>query len=631
MCRTATVCLYAALAVVLGAAAVNGQVRPEWRHIGNAALDLGLPSVASGPADRVWYSADGTGVYARTAAGQVFETHDFETWTASNAAAPAVAAQTATALPEAAARVRGASRILYAFANNAYRSDDGGTTWNNLTAYHGESILGAPIADLAVSPANPDEIVAVNAAGVWRSVDGGLSWTGMNDALPNLPVHHILELPAGTRGVRIAAGVDRLFEFEWVPGSRKAWRVVVAAGSTLDSLERQRQTAGQALHAQITAVASAGDLAYAGSADGRIWSSNDHGRSWTLSWQSQDGGRVEEIAIDKAVPQIALAAVGKAAKPTIPGLSAVHAIKTMNGGRFWDDITSDLPDAAAHGIAADQATGMVYIATDAGAYSTTLDLASAARAGAWTKIAGLPDAPAEDVKLDAGHNQLYVAVRGFGVYAAIAPHRARAWRVVNGADISSRAAAPGSVLSVLGARVHAARAGDTVAPVLAANDSASQIQVPFELSGNNVALSLDGATGRMAVDFPLQAVSPAIFIDADGAPMLLDGETGEMLDAARPAHSGSRVQILATGLGKVAPAWPAGVAAGDDPPKVVAPVNAFVDGAPVAVTRAVLAPGYIGFYLVEITLPQLVNAGPAELYVSSGGHESNHVRMFIEP
>ena len=77
--------------------------------------------------------------------------------------------------------------------------------------------------------------------------------------------------------------------------------------------------------------------------------------------------------------------------------------------------------------------------------------------------------------------------------------------------------------------------------------------------------------------------------------MLLDGDSGVLLDALTPAHSGSRVQILATGLGRVRPAWPTGVAAPlQEPPRVIAPVRAYLNGTPLEVTRATLAPGYVG-------------------------------------
>lgn len=88
-----------------------------------------------------------------------------------------------------------------------------------------------------------------------------------------------------------------------------------------------------------------------------------------------------------------------------------------------------------------------------------------------------------------------------------------------------------------------------------AADMESQIQVPFEAAG-----------GRQTLGVPLRDASPAVFVDRDGAPMLLDAMT--------PARSDARIQILATGLGRVQPAWPTGLAAPlGSPPRVVAPVK----------------------------------------------------------
>ena len=59
----------------------------------------------------------------------------------------------------------------------------------------------------------------------------------------------------------------------------------------------------------------------------------------------------------------------------------------------------------------------------------------------------------------------------------------------------------------------------------------------------------------------MQDVSPAIFIDRGGAPMLLDADSGLMFDARKAARSGSRIQILTNDLGKVQPDWLTGMAA----------------------------------------------------------------------
>ena len=79
------------------------------------------------------------------------------------------------------------------------------------------------------------------------------------------------------------------------------------------------------------------------------------------------------------------------------------------------------------------------------------------------------------------------------------------------------------------------------APVLAADDSESQVQIPFEARGNTLSLALDGANGRrMLAPLPLEPAAPVIFVDRDGSPMLLDADSGVMLDAMKPARSRSR-------------------------------------------------------------------------------------------
>jgi uncharacterized protein (TIGR03437 family) len=266
-------------------------------------------------------------------------------------------------------------------------------------------------------------------------------------------------------------------------------------------------------------------------------------------------------------------------------------------------------------------------------FVSLLDPAAASPQAHWFAMSeNLPPVPAIDVGLDEAGNQLYIALDGYGVYAAPAPHRFWNVEVVNAADFSRRPAAPGSLLTVLGGRLLRAQAGLIEAPVLHASDMESQIQVPFEVTGSSALLSLQLSKGWFTMSVPLRDVSPAIFVDPDGSALLLDADSGVLLDGATPARSGGRVQILATGLGKVRPAWRTGMAAPlQEPPRVIAPVGAYLDRTPVEVTRATLAPGYVGFYLVEVRLPSVVNAGPAELFVVVDGHESNRVRVYLEP
>jgi uncharacterized protein (TIGR03437 family) len=135
----------------------------------------------------------------------------------------------------------------------------------------------------------------------------------------------------------------------------------------------------------------------------------------------------------------------------------------------------------------------------------------------------------------------------------------------------------------------------------------------------------------VTLGLPLQSVSPAIFVNPDGSPWILDADSGVLLDSSKPARAKSKIQILATGLGQVTPDWPAGMAAPlSDPPRVRANVRVYLDRVPLEITRATLAPGYIGSYLIEAAMPAIVNNGPAELYIEADDQPSNHVRIYIQ-
>src|SRR5438105_3080294 len=178
-------------AMALGQTA-SEPTRPDWRKVGGTSVELMLASPATGPVDSVWFGQDGRTLYARTRSGKTFETIDFENWRATatprgDNAAPI----SAEVLPEPNAVVRANpadSRHVYALAHHLYESEDGGRNWTNLTAFKDQSVIGPGQHDLAVSPLDPSQLIVANDRGVWRSTDGGQSWSGLNRYLPNLLV-----------------------------------------------------------------------------------------------------------------------------------------------------------------------------------------------------------------------------------------------------------------------------------------------------------------------------------------------------------------------------------------------------------------------------------------------------------
>lgn len=602
--------------------ATSAPTAPDWRKIGGSAVDLSLASPATGPADRVWFSPGGV-LFAHTVSGHIYQTADFENWSEAPAGTeiPAESPAAAIRAPETGAQifsVASDATTIFGLGRQVSRSQDGGRTWSNLTGYRGHSVIGVAQHSVAVAPTDSSQIVVANDYGVWRSLDGGLSWAGLNLKLPNLPVLKIYSTPNGAGGTRISAA--GLGELELPPGGQ-IWQIAAANDFGAQSADRQRYSA--LLGADIRAVATSKAVVYAGSSDGRVWVSRDGGKTFDLPHVA--GGPVESIFADATEPNVALAALAG---------SGAHVLRTVDFGGVWDALDSaSLPNSAAHGIVADRASGAVYVATDRGVFYGHADLETAAIPNvSWRNLtAQLPAAPATDVRLDAAGTQLYIALDGYGVWAAGAPHVRTSWRIVDAADSAVRPAAPGSLLSVLGANVNSASDGSRPYPVLNASESGSQIQVPFDVTGSNLALAFDTAGGRLTANLPMQSVSPAILLGVGGAPMLYDADTNLPLDLRNAAHSNGRVALLATGLGRVRPDWPAGVPAPENAPAVIATVQALLDGAPLQVTQATLAPGHIGFYLVELQLPSITNAGLSELHLSVEGHDSNRVQLWIEP
>lgn len=587
-------------------------------------MDLLLASPATGPVERVWFSDGGGTLYARTRSGRVFETSDYEIWMpVRNVAEPAIQpVPPVVRIPENGARlVSSGFGPVYGLGRQLFRSEDGGRSWANLTAFKTESVIGFGQRSVAVSPANQDQIVVANDFGVWRSMDGGLSWAGLNELLPNLRVKRILATPSGVAGTRVE--IDGMGAMELPPGG-SLWQPVDdrTSGSDVVRLKTYSERTG----AVVSAYGRSEKTVYVGTADGRILISRDDGATFTATDTGRASGPVEGIFVDVARPDVALAALG--------GPNGPHVLRTTNAGTWWDALDSNLPNVPAHAVTGERAAGAVYVATDQGVFWAQVDLDNAGTPNVnWISLSDrLPAGTgASDVRLDAAGIQLYAAVEGYGVYAAAAPHRHRNLRLVSAADFSTRAAAPGSLVSVIGGRVTSVRGGNLDYPVLAAADDGSQIQVPFNAVGPNVTLALVTGTGNVRLAMQVQPVSPAIFLARDGTPLLQDAESGLLLDARKAANAGARLLVSATGLGKVTPAWPTGIAARvDNPPAVTATIRAFVNGAPVPVTRATLAGGFIGFYVIEVQLAAINNSGPAELYITADGVESNRVQFLIE-
>ncbi|MCU1326609.1 MAG: hypothetical protein JWN34_1979 [Bryobacterales bacterium] len=579
-----------------------------WKRIGGTTVNRSLAGPASGLVTALWYNAQGSGLVVETASGRVLDTTDFQRWRVNASAVRRLATFAISSVPvspEPGARIQAAGPRLYATApENIYASDDEGRTWLNLTGFNGRSIIGDGFTALAVSPADPRDISAANQFGVWRSLDGGLSWHSLNQDLPNLPIRRLV----GRRSAVLDDNSLILLE----GGVWNASRGTAPEAELMARLTRPGLL--------VSAAAEAAGVTYLGTADGHLLTSRDGGATWADASQ-RTGSPVGRIWVDAERPDSALASAGN------------RIYRTVNGGLFWDDVTGTMPSTRVHALAADRSASIIYAATDRGVLTASLSLNDAGPpASAWRSVnRNLPAAAAWDIRLNAD-NTLTVALDGYGIFETPAPHRSRAIHLVNAADMSDRPAAPGSLLTLLNAEIAQAGIGDLAYPVIAASSQSSQLQVPFEAKPGAYQLAVNGAAGRWSLPLNIRSVAPAVFVDAEGAPLILDSGSGLVMDTNVAVRAGTSVSLLATGLGAVTPEWPAGTPAPfDAPPVVSGSIKAFLDGMPVEVTRATLAPGYVGYYIIELQVPRIVNRGAADLRLVMDGEESNHVRLYLEP
>ncbi|MBA3972879.1 MAG: hypothetical protein C0504_01520 [Candidatus Solibacter sp.] len=605
--------------------AQTGAGQSPWRQAGNSLQLLGLPSPAGGRVDRVWFDAEGAGLRVQLAGGAIWGSENLETWSRRVEAVPLIEAAKAASVPEPAARTRArsaGSAVVYAGGRDVWRSVNEGANWENLTGFGGASILGGRIRDLAVHPSDDDRIAVATDTGVWISLDGGSTWAGLNEGLPGFRLRRITGAAEGATGIRVQAeSAGEWKELEWMPGQRAGW--IPVTGGRLDHEAGLRRALAES-GIEATAVASGGEILVAATAGGRLLSSLDGGVSWR-DFQPA-AGEIAQIWADPGDGRVAVA-VGEGQA----GLGQ-RVLRTVNGGIYWDDLTANLPPGPVTGVAVDRRTGAVYVALARGVFWTFADLRAPAPASAWRPVAGdLPAGEAASVALDRTGTLLLAAIDGYGVFTRMSPHTLDRPRVLHSADFSDGEAAPGALLTLSGSSAERVTANAAEAPVLSSSAEESQFQLPYDLSGDTVRLAVAREGAAMAFPLRLKAASPAILADREGTPFVLDAGSGVAIDAMNPLRGGMTIQILATGLGRVTPEWPAGLPApASNPPRVAAEVKVLIDGVALEDVEARLAPGYVGFYLIEARLPVMMDAGPAELRVEAGSSASGPVRVYVE-
>jgi uncharacterized protein (TIGR03437 family) len=188
---------------------------------------------------------------------------------------------------------------------------------------------------------------------------------------------------------------------------------------------------------------------------------------------------------------------------------------------------------------------------------------------------------------------------------------------VFGSQLSPTAQSAGNVPLPMQLAGVTAAVGGIPAPLYYVSPGQLNIQVPYEMRANSLAVVQVNNNGRVAsFSFNVAATAPGIFIDQNGAPVPSNG-------AAR----GQIVTLYVTGDGAVSP----GLATGSAPlvgtalanlPRPVQSVTVTVGGLPAAIQFIGITPGLVGVTQINYQVPAEVGIGTQPVVVTVGNAAS---------
>jgi len=205
--------------------------------------------------------------------------------------------------------------------------------------------------------------------------------------------------------------------------------------------------------------------------------------------------------------------------------------------------------------------------------------------------------------------------------------------VVNGASFRIGGAAPGGIVSLFGSNLsQVVEAASTTplpdqlnftsvwinggaAPLYFVSPGQINLQIPAELGPGAYNIQVGNSIyGSATATITVARSSPGIFTtnEAGSGQGVVFNAGYALVDGSAPATAGDTVQVYCTGLGAATPPVATGSLGPANPPAVVnSAVTATIGGIPAKVLSAIVAPGYVGLYQVDVTVPAGVPTGNA--------------------
>jgi hypothetical protein len=223
--------------------------------------------------------------------------------------------------------------VLYAGTDRdgVFKSVDGGQTWtavnNNIRA---QSFPNFEAHSLQIDTSNPDIIFAGSMGGGYRSLDGGDSWVRMNH-----PDWGIRAFAAHSSIPGTVYSIGNWVNKSAASGAPGSW--ADPSGGAFSGL----------WDSDLVIVPSAPDALYAGvySPDpgkAGVWKSLDGGATWAPKNVGLTDTKVNTLTIHPSLPNILFAST-RLQDPTQQGLNT-RLFRTLDGGESWQQVICGLPD-----------------------------------------------------------------------------------------------------------------------------------------------------------------------------------------------------------------------------------------------------------------------------------------------
>lgn len=200
--------------------------------------------------------------------------------------------------------------------------------------------------------------------GVWKTIDGGTTWTPVTDHMPTTAIGAIAVDPNNDQVVYVGTG-----EANYANHSRYGLGIYKATDGGATWTQLAENTFGGRTFSKIVidpqntsvlyaAVARAGGFPALAGAKGHpgangpvgVFKSNDGGVTWTHLTNGIPAVEASDVSINRQNPSVVYAAIGN-----IFGNSANGVYKSTDGGSSWTKLTSGLPSSGVGRVSLDVA------------------------------------------------------------------------------------------------------------------------------------------------------------------------------------------------------------------------------------------------------------------------------------